>query len=91
MPAARSPVGRLLRDIFAVEQHGARLRPVEARQAIEQAALARPVRPDHRMDRTPVHREIDRAQSLNRAETQFERTRFKHRSVRTARTAPGIR
>jgi len=41
------PVRRLRCDVLAVVQNGARLRPVEARQAIEQAALACPVRSDH--------------------------------------------
>ncbi len=55
----RDPVGRLVRDVVAVELDHARRRLVDAREHVEERRLARAVRADQADDRLARDDEVD--------------------------------
>ena len=68
----RDHVGRQAGDVVAVEQDAPGGRPQHAGQAIEEGALARPVRPDNGADLVALHLEIDLGKRGQPAETDGE-------------------
>ena len=71
----RTPVGRLLRDVDAVELDGAARRPAQAGDEVEECRLPRPVRADHGKQLTVEDLELDIGDDRGAADVESEHPR----------------